>query len=342
MSQVIEATRQGSQLNAALKPGVESISSNQTVTFVKYIKLVLPLDKYIFWVRADRVSTGALLNAARFNAFVLNSPSVVVTPAPTLVARGSLHYATEKRQDETETYSMNRIVFTAEDEVQDLNQIGPSVLFLAEVGGVRFAFSQRGSYYEAAKLYYYVGSAVYSDMDTQIVDDPNSFDRRNVIVSNSLPIWLAMNSYAPTWPIPWPAPSIPFYPSFLVPPNLPPPYASIHIEGTEAIGAAPAFSRTLTHTQLTKERVRVTLYGARNYNALDLIDFVGQYTLDNPTIMGVSNQPIAVDEKRTQVELGTIAMKKTIVFDCNYYQTRVADVARQLILSCVPDVIFAT
>ena len=76
------------------------------------------------------------------------------------------------------------------------------------------------------------------------------------------------------------------------------------------------------------------------HGGLDLVDFVGQYTLDNPTIMGLSNVPVPRDEKRTQVELGTIAMKKVIDFDVNYYQIRVADVARQLILSAVPNVVF--
>jgi hypothetical protein len=37
------------------------------------------------------------------------------------------------------------------------------------------------------------------------------------------------------------------------------------------------------------------------------------------------------DEKRTQPELGILAMKKTIEFDVSYYQARANNVARQLL-----------
>ena len=47
------------------------------------------------------------------------------------------------------------------------------------------------------------------------------------------------------------------------------------------------------------------------------------------------NMPIMRDEKRGQMELQAIAMKKTIEIDVSYYQARINDIARQLIESCI-------
>ena len=43
---------QGTPIGADLQTGVEAISIQQTVTFTKYVRLVLPLDGYVFWVAA--------------------------------------------------------------------------------------------------------------------------------------------------------------------------------------------------------------------------------------------------------------------------------------------------
>ena len=48
------------------------------------------------------------------------------------------------------------------------------------------------------------------------------------------------------------------------------------------------------------------------------------------------SQPVVRDDKRTQAELGTIAMKKVVDFEISYYQERINDVARQMILSAIP------
>jgi hypothetical protein len=46
--------------------------------------------------------------------------------------------------------------------------------------------------------------------------------------------------------------------------------------------------------------------------------------------------PVIRDEKRTQTELGVIAMKKTFDIEVNYYQTRINNLARQFIQSAIP------
>ena len=48
------------------------------------------------------------------------------------------------------------------------------------------------------------------------------------------------------------------------------------------------------------------------------------------------NMPVVRDEKRIQSELNAIAQKKSLTFEVSYYQNRMNDIARQLILSAVP------
>jgi hypothetical protein len=358
------ANEQG-QLPPALFRGLGTISREQEITFTRYVKLILPIDGYVFWVNSGIVSQGALLNAMSFNRVPFNSfaknngnatklgggigqfaigvtpiggygdPRTNTFPAKTIVAKGSLHYATDTRQEESETLGVNRVVFTSEQEIQDLNEIGPNELYIGRFQSIRFAFSSRSSFYEQAGIYHYVGDAIYSDMESQIIDDPYSFDTRNAVVSNSLPIWLSMNNYEAAPYELFGNPALKLYPSFLLDTNLRPPYAAVHIEETDSIGAAPRLSSSLSHSQLVREKVRITIYGLRNYNAIDFVDFVNQFCL-NTELFGLMNSPVLRDEKRTQPELNTIAMKKVIEFEIDYYQERARDVARQLLTSAIP------
>lgn len=333
------ATFQGTPMSADLKAGVGNISVNQTVTFRKYKRLILPLDGYLFWVRASLVRPGAVFNTSPLNTDAFNSKpqatQAPVTDVPDLVIRGSLHYSTDTRQEESENYAANHVVFTAEAEVQDLNTVAPDELYIAECEGVKFAFSSRGSFYRQADLFHYTGFAVYADMATQVVDDVTQFNSRQLIVSNSLPIWLAFARQRPLYGF---GPNVQLYPSFLTPPNLEPPYGAIHIppEMTSAIGGAPRLSPRLSSTLLNQDTVRVTLYGLNNDGAWDFLQAVLQYSLDYDLI-GIMNQPTIRDDKRTQSELGTLAMKKLLEFQVSYYQERARDLARQLIKEAVVD-----
>lgn len=323
-----------SPLNADLAAGVEAISANQTITFTKYVRVVLPLDGFVFWVRADIVSEAAIANATAFNVTAPGAPIEVITPAPYVVARGSLHYASEKKQDETESYSVNRVVFTAIDPVhQDFNQIGPACILIGELDGIRFAFDNRQNFYRQADLYHYIGDAIYPYMESQIIDNVAALPS-GLVVSNSLPFWLRLNDYHPFYGF---GNSIPLYPSHLSPPNLRPPFATVHIypESTVALVSAPRLGRRYSHEQLSRDRVRVTFYGANNAAALTFHDCVMQYSADYGYI-GMANVPVMQDEKSSQNELGILAMKKMIEFEVNYYQSTARDMERQIICQAIP------
>lgn len=306
---------------AGLAAGVNTLSGGQSITFTKYVKLVLPLDGYVFWVRADLLSESALYNASRLNRTAFNQAQVVITPAATMVIPGSMHYASNTDQHEDETAGINNMRFTALAPVEDFNQIGSRVIWIGEFEGLKFSFNQRMSYYSQAGLHHYRGDAVYPALESQLVDSLTGFDTENVIVSNSLPMWLRLDKF------------MTMYPSFLVDDNIRPPYASVHIDpnSTQAIQSVPRITQNTSHYQLVKETVRITFYGLRNFNALDFQDYVFQHSLDTDEF-GLMDMPVIRDAKRIQSELSVIAMKKTFELNISYYQTRLQNVARQLIL----------
>lgn len=299
---------------AELLAGISVLSGDQSLTFTKYVKTVLPLDGYVFWLRGESVQIA-----------------------------GSLHYATTVEINEDETLGVNSVTFTTSQEIEGLDVTNGQLLWVANYRDIQFAFSAHGRYYEQARLYHYTGQAVYPALASQLVDDLYGLAASGVIVSDSLPVWLALQTYQPIWfkssnpclPL-GQASSLVLYPSFLVPQNIQPPYGVVHIEPsqTHAIQAFPFLSSTDSHVQLAADHVRITLYGCANNVAQDLVELINQYSLDTEVI-GIMNMPILRDEKRTQSEIAAIAMKKTIEYDVSYYQTRVRNIARQLILDVI-------
>ena len=306
MPSISESLNSQSQLADTLAAGVNTLSQYQVIQFTQYSQTVLPADGYIFYV-----NTGT-----------------------TQAVQGSLHYATNQNQNEDETIDVNRVVFTALSKIDLFNEAAPTDLFIGTFEGLQFAFSARGSFYQQANLYHYVGNAVYPALSSQLIDSEADLPTEP-IVSNSLPIWLAQNSFAPV------------YPSFLVPANVVPPYITAHVESsmTEAptfpteiwpgtavpnSGASPLYD--LSSRQLAKDKVRLTLYGFNNQTAQQFYMSLIDYSM-NTDDFGFANTPVPRDEKRTQVEMAVIAMKKTLDIEAWYYQGTADAIARRLILS---------
>jgi hypothetical protein len=288
-------------LNPSLSDGYQNVSNNEAVTFKQYIRYVNPPDGYVSWLLTQEKEV-----------------------------TGSLHIAVDQQQNEGESYAINRVVFTTSTEIDFFNDISPTVIWIGEKKGIRFAFSRRGFFFENAGLYHYSGDAVYPIMETQLLDvGAQSVD---LIVSNSLPAWLTLNAYSPVWLVA-PNPKIALYPSFLVPDNIRPPYGSVHIPESETTSFAglPVIGAQGAHSQLTRDIVDITLYGLTNAQSLAFLDLVNQYALDTETF-GMMAPAVVRDPKRTQTELGIIAMKKTLRFEVNYLQGAMPDVAIPLIL----------
>lgn len=350
MVSVLEAAQtQGTPLQDALDAGLENLSLDQEITFTKYVKLILPLDGFVFWVKASLVSQSALLNVDKWNQLQPNAPfrpkpSAAEAETFQVTIKGSLHYATRMEQGQEENYSINDVVFTSEAPIDAFNQVGPNVLYIAVptdpvFEGIRYAFSLRGNLYKQAGLYHYRGAAVYADMASQIVDRVDQFMGRSLIVSNSLPVWLAMSHYQQYDFEPF-GNDIPLFPSFLAPQNIRPPFGTVHIESgsTEALASAPMLGPNYEHTQLCCDRVQISFFGLNNDMAMTFVDFVMQYSTNWETI-GITNVPVFRDEKRQQAELMTLAQKKTVDFHVTYLQSSVRQIARQLIEHCIVDYI---
>jgi hypothetical protein len=315
MATVNEAETARTALGAALKAGLDTLDLNQTITFTLYQRVVLPLDGYVFWV----------------NAAISN---IATTTPLTMDVMGALHYTADLRQEEDNSVVANRVVFSAEDPVQNFSIMAPSELYFAVFDGVRFAFSSRGSYFQQSNLHHYIGNSFSAWMMTQIIDNiANLPPTTDLIVSNSLPIWLSLSGYNPAWHVDIAMPAIPLFPSFLSPQNFLPPYGTVHVEPeqTTPYQAVRLLNSTLDHSQLTHDRVIVTLYGCSNRMALDFLDATLQYTLDTDNMGIVGVPPIVRDDKKTQTEALIIAQKKRIVFEVSYYQSTVRNIARQMI-----------
>ena len=330
MPSAAEAAGARGPLASPIADGVKTLSQNQTITFTKYVKMILPLDGFVFWVKADLLSASAILNAAGLNTVTPNQPQAVVTAANTITVQGSLHYATEQRQDETAGYAVNRIVFTALSEIQDMNAVNPSCMYIGTFQGQRFAFSSRASFYTQAGAHHYRGDAIYPLMGSQIIDAIDGFAGASLVVSNSLPIWLGLSKYCP------------MYPSFLTADNVAPPFASVYIppDATRVLQALPYISQNGSHYQLCADRAKITFYGLRNDAIMDWLDYTLAYIGYDGQPMGLMSVSPPRDEKRTQAELSVIAMKKAIEFEVSYHQTRIRAIAQQLILSCIPTFYF--
>lgn len=289
-------------LNPALDEGLRTLSRDEEIVFTQYIRKVLPLDGYVFWL------------ATQSTAF-----------------RGSLHYSSNSEQREDESITINRVVFSTSTEIEAFNDIAPNTVWIADYQGMKFAFSQRGYLYSTARIFHYAGDAVYPVMYSQLMNVGDEFPDTTLIVSNSLPAWLRLVDYSPIWLVA-PNPGITLYPSFAVPDNIRPPYGTVHIDptGTRALAAFPNLARRGTHRQLATDHVRVTLYGLTNDQAEDWQDTLNQYSYDGD-VLGMMSTPIMRDEKRTQNELNILAMKKTFELDVSYNQLRVRDVARQMV-----------
>lgn len=315
-----ESLGQQSAIQSALDSGIESLSQKQQVIFQRYKRLALVSDGSVF----------------------------LVATGDTLISTGSLHYASDLMQDETETISHNEMIFTSESEIAKLNAIAPDALWIgswpiADAPPLRVAFSQRGNFYPQSNIWHFSGLAVLPIFSAQIIENPADIPA-GPIVSNSLPIWLAQNALAGR--------IVPVYPSFLIPSNIVPPYIVAHItpEMTDTLAAAPIIGpwpgviepntgasplHGLAASQLMRDEVTLTLYGFSNQDAWQWLAALYEASANGTAPFGFANSPAIQDDKRPQREIAALAQMKTIRISANYLQGAANAVARRLILSAM-------
>ncbi|EFB0086209.1 hypothetical protein HGJ08_002765 [Salmonella enterica] len=296
------------ELNATLTQGLDDLSRFQVVTFTKYIRKVLPLDGFVFWVKASVLS------------------SAPDSEPDTVNVKGYLHLTTESIQDDEQLYDRNVVTFTAQADIDPFNDIGSDVLYIGEFFGIQFSFSRRTGLNEVANLYHYSGEAIFPYMRSQIINSADDIDLADVVVSNSLPIWLSLSQF------------MPMYPAMLSVQNLVPPYATVKCGEPSPVAGAFCLDEKQNQYQLVSEDVTITVTGLRNAAVEDFLRYVQDYTLSDKAEMGVMNIPVIQDERITQNELNIIAMRKKVKFKVNYYQQRMRNVARRLLTSAIPSI----
>jgi len=292
-----------SQFRGAALDSLEQLDLNQQIKFTRYKRVVLPLDGFVFW-----------------------------QPIGQVLISGSLHYSQSIIQNEDEILGLADITFTAETQVAHFREAPINTVFVANCGNFRYAFYAQTGFYQQIGLWHYIGHSINPAMSSQLLDTPGTIDPTQAVTTNSLALWLALNDYVSPLSDGY-SNTLPLYPSFLTPPNLVPPYASVHIDaedGTRPLQALPNLRRSRSSHQLVADRVRITVYGLQNNAAIDFLNCVLAYSefTDN---FGIMSPPRILDGKRVQAELEAIAMKKVYEFEISYDQTRVDTVARGLI-----------
>lgn len=316
-------------LNSALKEGLRSLDRSQEVTFSRYRRYVLPVDGFVFWVKKSLLTNpSGALNSFMIGSVPVNSLQTVTSAGDEFTVQGSLHYSTNNVQESTQVFGKNDVTFTTATDIDDFNDIGESEIFVGTWDNIQWAFSQRGNYYSQAGLYHYTGESINPIMRSQIIDDLAQLKTVQV-VNNSLPIWMGLTKYAPV------------YPAYRGSQNVRPPFMSVEITESLSLQQTPFMDKDGNRDQLCKDNVEVTCYGLDNNSVLDYIRYIViEQALLPSSGFGICNTPISKALNIPQSELNATANAKKIIFEINYYQSRVLDIAQQLMqqafVECLP------
>jgi hypothetical protein len=293
------------QMGGALADALDAIDLGQEVCFQRYTREVLPIDGYVFW-----------------------------QPVDTCNVPGALHVTQEIDQGEDETYGAGTITFTTKEPVVQFVEQPIDELWVGSFKGLRFAFPQQQGFFSQVGLWHYYGRVISPIMARQLLDHGATIDATRAITSNSLPLWLALNTYVSPFQANPAANKFLLYPAKLVPPNLPPPYGSVMIWRDTALQQSPYIDpATSSSYQLLADRVRIRLFGLQADEGIDFLRRVLLYCgPDGPGTMGLMDANwVSDDNERASPELQVVALEKTIEFRVDYVQARVRDVAWQLI-----------
>ena len=309
MPTLLEASKDaGATMGADLQAGVAQLSGDQRFTFTLYSRLILPADGFVFYAPA----------------LVVDAP-VDPTPAELEVysfsVNCSLHVAQRIDQQTDNTTALQDVTVTTKREIREFEAVEPGTLYVMTLpNGSLVAFSAQRGRYDQAGIWHYAGRALLPFEATQFVETPDAITLGGTVVSNSLPIWMAMSTS-----------DLPVYPAMLAKLNLVPPYVTADIGGTTGWGQVPVEGPDSSQAQLAYETIRFTFYGVRNDAVLDFQRAVLHNSFRDG--YGIMNIPVPVDEKQGQSEFGIIAQKKTMDVTVNYYQARSRDIGRKLIES---------
>lgn len=303
-------------MNTVFNDSLLAIPYNEPVTFRRYIRLVLPVDGFIFWIRQSLIN----LQSPALNGMALNELPDLTALDDSLTVTGSLWYAANNQQENTQIHTVNNVFFTSSKKLDDFQDLGESQIWIGEIDGVRFSFNRAGNFFQKAGVWSYQGDSINPIMASQIID--NLADLKDEkIVNDSLPLFLSNNfGYR-------------VYPAFRGSQNLKPPFISIDVMETKPLQQRQSEEST-ERRQWCLDTVKATCYGLSNNAVLDYMNSMIELGL-TAVDFGISNSLTAKKIDIPQSELNITANAKEVTFEVNYYQTRAHNIAQKLIESAL-------
>jgi hypothetical protein len=278
----------------------------KNITFTKYVRRVLPVDGWVFWVKSSLIEG----EVAPFSKVYLCST----------------HIQRNQTQEATKTNSISSIGLTVNKKIEDLHEVNQSVMWLGEYQGVKFSFNAQANYYEEANIFHYAGDAVYIENTPNIIDDIEDLDLdlENGIVTNCIPIFITLNQ------------QVQIYPAFLAPTNLKPPYATIEVKDTRGIAAGQSYNPFEDSSLLSWDKVELTIYGLRKKQLSDFLKYLENQQLVTEAF-GMYWLPSVQNENVPQSEINVLTNKKVLNFDVSYTFNAVRSQAEAFIRSVTVD-----
>src|SRR5579875_3672412 len=102
MASAAEALGEQSDLASALASTAAQVSQQTNVEFRLYTKIALAPDSSVFWVATSQ----------------------------TMQVTGSLHYSTDRLQDQDQTIGSNHVLLTVNQEITQFNSVAPNTMWI--------------------------------------------------------------------------------------------------------------------------------------------------------------------------------------------------------------------
>lgn len=275
-----------------LRNGIDFLKENNKFIFITYSKAILPYDGFIFWIKRKE---------------------------ETVIVKSIEHTAEEMLQEGDTFRSESTLILTSEEPLFDFSQNDLETIKVIVCNNNRYVIRKSGENTGESGIFHYMARIIEKPLESILLDSEDDFRSRKIQLSSSIPLFILLASGVfDLVPVHYD-----LYPAWLVPFNKKPPYITVEIIKTTALASG---SQTVIHHEkeyllkLVQEEVKFVLYGFDNDAAFIFLKQLEKWsTIYN--YIGFMNMPCIEDEVHNQVELGSVAQKKSIELVISYYQS---------------------
>ncbi len=274
-----------------IRGGYNFIKDNQKITFKTYRRVVLPLDKFIYWVK---LSDEVLMNC--------------------------MVHKTEEFNHEVDNFRNEAtIILITEDAIFDYSNDGIDEIKVFKYNNSLYLLRKTGENAEQSGVYHHIAHIIEPQMQYIFLDSEDDIKKEKFQLTSSIPLFISFSSgLFDLTPFEYE-----IYPAWLTPYNKKPPYIAIEVE--ETTGLDSGFQNIKINNKdylcrLVQEKVKLVLYGFNHDEALIFLKRLEKWSqLYN--YIGFMSSPCVTDEIYSKTELGSVASKKTIDLEISYVQT---------------------